>query len=269
MAQGSSPFDLFAQRLETLKRQFVAGLPTRVAALRQALTGSEPADVRAASLRESCHKLAGTAGSYGYAEVTERAREIEIALLEGADVSGVTPRAEALVRLLEGIAAEGATASDAPREADVPSPRPGAPAPAGAGEVRAASAPSRAAPKRVLVIDDDEATRRLIGLTLSRLGGHEPVVVGSGAEGLELLDGRPFDLVIVDAMMPDMNGPTFIRLLRSTKPAYASTRVVICSAASPDEVAVPLDPPPDGWLRKPIRPQGLLAELEPYLAQAT
>lgn len=130
-------------------------------------------------------------------------------------------------------------------------------------------APPRSPPKRVLVIDDDEATRRLIGLTLSRLGGHEPVVVGSGAEGLELLDGRPFDLVIVDAMMPDMNGPTFVRLVRTTKPAYAGTRVVICSAASPDELAMPLEPPPDGWLRKPIRPQGLLAELEPYLTAAT
>ena len=38
---------------------------------------------------------------------------------------------------------------------------------------------------------------------------------------------------------------------------------------SPDELAMPLEPPPDGWLRKPIRPQGLLAELEPYLTAAT
>ncbi len=67
---------------------------------------------------------------------------------------------------------------------------------------------------RILVVDDDDDVRRLASMALSRVGGHEVTSVSSGAECISALrDGLP-DVVVLDVMMPGMDGPTTLEAIR-------------------------------------------------------
>lgn len=69
------------------------------------------------------------------------------------------------------------------------------------------------AKKRILVIDDDPALRRLIAFGLSR-AGYETSTAENGAAAMAALAERPVDLVLVDLMMPVVDGLRFLRWLR-------------------------------------------------------
>ncbi len=71
--------------------------------------------------------------------------------------------------------------------------------------------------KRVLVVDPDERVRRSAHLLLSRLGA-EVETAGTGAEGVALLAGTPFDAVLMDVKPPDMGGYETYRRLREARP---------------------------------------------------
>src|SRR5436190_16251520 len=70
---------------------------------------------------------------------------------------------------------------------------------------------------RVLVIDDNEQIRRLIGLTL-RCEGFEVLEAGDGDWGLRLYREQPADLVICDIFMPDKEGLETIQTLITLEP---------------------------------------------------
>ena len=66
---------------------------------------------------------------------------------------------------------------------------------------------------RIMIVDDNENTRKLTQTVLSQ-NGYETVCACDGIEGLELLDKIHIDLIILDVMMPRMNGFEFTRTLR-------------------------------------------------------
>ena len=65
---------------------------------------------------------------------------------------------------------------------------------------------------RILVVDDDQPLQRIIGLTLTR-EGHDVAVASDGAEGFRAASATPFDLVITDLIMPEMEGTQLLRQL--------------------------------------------------------
>ncbi len=66
----------------------------------------------------------------------------------------------------------------------------------------------------IMVIEDDANTRRLMKTVLEQ-NGYEPILAADGMEGLELLDKKHVDLIILDIMMPRMNGYEFTQILRA------------------------------------------------------
>ena len=86
---------------------------------------------------------------------------------------------------------------------------------------------------RILVVDDDDDVRRLASMALSRVGGHEVTSVSSGAECISALrDGLP-DVVVLDVMMPGMDGPTTLEAIRDD-PATHDLPVVFLTAGVVD-----------------------------------
>ena len=67
---------------------------------------------------------------------------------------------------------------------------------------------------RVLVVDDEESLALLLKRTLE-LDGYQVSTAHNGLEALKLLREQPFDLVITDYMMPDMDGLEMIRQMKS------------------------------------------------------
>jgi CheY-like chemotaxis protein len=91
--------------------------------------------------------------------------------------------------------------------------------------------------RRILYVEDDEPIR-LVGLmTLQAVGRFEVVVCASGAEAIAQAPGARADLILLDVMMPGMNGPETLARLRAI-PATATTPVVFLTArVQAEEVA--------------------------------
>lgn len=113
---------------------------------------------------------------------------------------------------------------------------------------------------RILVVDDEPTVAKLIKswLTLS-CEPHDVVTVDTAADALELLESSPFELVIVDLFMPDMDGLETIMAIRRDHPTL---KVVAMSAGGP-EVLDPARLLGASWtLRKPFRPGDLVAAVD-------
>ncbi len=68
-------------------------------------------------------------------------------------------------------------------------------------------------PKHILLVDDEDDIREVAALSLQAVGGYEVSRASSGREALELASAQRPDAVLLDVMMPDMDGPsTFARL---------------------------------------------------------
>ena len=66
---------------------------------------------------------------------------------------------------------------------------------------------------RILIVDDESDFRMMLGKVLA-MEGHQVLFGGNGWEALLVLDGDGIDLCIVDVMMPGMDGPTLLRIMR-------------------------------------------------------
>ena len=114
---------------------------------------------------------------------------------------------------------------------------------------------------RILVVDDDDDVRRLAVMALSRVGGHEVTSVSSGAECLRALAMKLPDAVVLDVMMPGMDGPTTLHAIRDD-PATRAVPVVFLTAGVVDSDVDRLRSlPVTGILNKPFDPLLLSSQL--------
>jgi CheY-like chemotaxis protein len=109
--------------------------------------------------------------------------------------------------------------------------------------------PSSRPQGRILVVDDDEEARYVYQAHLAE-EGHDVACAATGGEALEMLQAQPFDLVITDLDMPEMNGFALIRFLVRLRPELP---IFICTgvdmeAGLPDDVNEIIM----GTLRKPV-----------------
>jgi CheY-like chemotaxis protein len=83
--------------------------------------------------------------------------------------------------------------------------------------------------RRILIIDDEDDIRQVAALSLETVAGWEVVVASSGAQGLaRAVDYQP-DAILLDVMMPGMDGPSTFRELRKN-PATAKIPVLLLTA---------------------------------------
>jgi CheY-like chemotaxis protein len=83
--------------------------------------------------------------------------------------------------------------------------------------------------RRVLIIDDEEDIREVAALSLETVAGWDVLVAGSGAAGIAKARENHPDAILLDVMMPGMDGPTTFRELRSL-PETANIPVILLTA---------------------------------------
>ena len=126
----------------------------------------------------------------------------------------------------------------------------------------------RALMKRILVVDDDPHLRDVVVYTLQR-DGHAVTAVGDGACALEaLLAGAPpFDLVVLDILMPELDGLEVCRRLRAS--ARSATPVVFLSSRDEEiDKVLGLELGGDDYVTKPFSPRELAARVKAVLRRA-
>lgn len=119
--------------------------------------------------------------------------------------------------------------------------------------------------KRILLVDDDDDIRQVAGMSLELVGGWAVSTASSGAQALELAAAEQPDAIILDVMMPDLDGPqTFRRLqaddtTRSIPVVLLTAKVQAADRARFDELGV------CGVLTKPFDPMKLSDEVSDVL----
>lgn len=216
-------------RLAALRERMEAGLPERATELRKAMARAIDDPGARLDVARIAHKLHGIAGSHGHAELGAQAAIVE-AIAKGAE-GPLIPAVAELLRRIEAVAGQRAT------------PAPTAPV----------VTKKRLGGLRIAALDDDDATRRLLDLTLTSFGGADAKVFATCAALRAHVASGPLDLVIVDAMMPEMSGLDVIHELCA---AHPELRFAILSASTSDELGWELEK--ILWLRKPFRPSDIV-----------
>ena len=115
---------------------------------------------------------------------------------------------------------------------------------------------------KILIIDDDADIRLIARLSLSRVGGMEVIEAAGGVEGVRKAQEEKPDVILLDRMMPAMDGLETLSALRS-QPATAMTPVIFLTAkAVGDEVARMTSLGAAGVLIKPFDPRTLSRDLQ-------
>ncbi|MDQ3809155.1 MAG: response regulator [Chloroflexota bacterium] len=115
-------------------------------------------------------------------------------------------------------------------------------------------------PKHVLVVEDDQAIRNLIQDLLSGRG-YSVAVADNGAKALDLMHQRRPDLVVLDLVLPDMNGWSFLRQRNSDRD-LARVPVLVVSAVGPRGSGEARDLGAPVFIGKPFDNERLLSEVE-------
>ena len=122
--------------------------------------------------------------------------------------------------------------------------------------------------ERILIVDDDADTLRLVGLMLQRQG-YQIIAASNGSQGLtKAFEERP-DLILLDVMMPDMDGYEVTRRLRKN-PATASIPILMFTAKTQlDDKVAGFEVGADDYLTKPTHPTELQSHVKALLARST
>ncbi|MCC7358744.1 MAG: response regulator transcription factor [Anaerolineales bacterium] len=119
--------------------------------------------------------------------------------------------------------------------------------------------------EKILVVDDDENTLWLIG-TLLQHHGFEVVKTAAASEALELIRTQPVDLVLLDVMMPEMDGWEVCRRIRETTQVPI---IFITAKSSVKDVVKGLEIGGDDYVVKPFDNHELLARIRTQLRRGT
>lgn len=120
------------------------------------------------------------------------------------------------------------------------------------------------AKRTILLVDDDPDIREFISFNLEK-EGFKVETAKNGAEGVELCKKHKPDLVLLDVMMPGMDGIEACELIRAT-PEVANTLIAFLSARGEDYSQVAgFESGADDYITKPIRPKVLVSRIKALL----
>jgi two-component system, OmpR family, phosphate regulon response regulator OmpR len=119
--------------------------------------------------------------------------------------------------------------------------------------------------ERILLIDDDARLAAMVSEYLAGVG-YRVVIAGTGAAGLERLAKEPFDALVLDLSLPDMDGLEVCRRLRTR--SQVAVLMLTARGDATDRI-VGLEIGADDYLPKPFEPRELLARLKAILRRRT
>lgn len=122
--------------------------------------------------------------------------------------------------------------------------------------------PGISSKKRLLVVDDDPDVAEATSLLLS--GSYTVDLAGNGEEALQRIDaGAPYDLILLDLVMPRMDGGAVVRALRSR----GETPPILMLSGSEDLIERATDLAVDAYLAKPVDAAALRERVAALLAR--
>ena len=119
---------------------------------------------------------------------------------------------------------------------------------------------------RILVVEDDVNTRKLMQAVLSQ-NGYEPVPAADGVEALDILDKKHIDLILLDIMMPRMDGYEFTEIIRGNQMLRDIPILMVTARQEDIDKIRGLGLGADDYIEKPFSPSVLVARVKAHLAR--
>ena len=120
--------------------------------------------------------------------------------------------------------------------------------------------------EKILIIDDDVDTLRLVGLALQKQG-YQILVASGGSQGLTLAETENPDVILLDIMMPDIDGYEVARRLRGNNKIPRIPILMFTAKTQLDDKVSGFEAGADDYLTKPTRPSELITHVKSLLAR--
>ena len=117
----------------------------------------------------------------------------------------------------------------------------------------------------ILVVDDSKVMRDMVEACLRAITGTSFVQASSGLEAIERLSLAPFDLMVLDLNMPDVNGVEVLEFVRSQDRLRALPVLVVTTRGDDGSRERVLEAGATGFLAKPFTPDAIIAEVRAML----
>ena len=122
--------------------------------------------------------------------------------------------------------------------------------------------------QKVLLVDDEDDIRTIGQLSLARVGGWQCALAAGGQAALELAQSFRPDLVLLDVMMPGMDGPSTLAALRAQEATRDVPVIFMTAKVQKHEVARYLELGALGVISKPFDPMSLPADIRRLVSAA-
>jgi CheY-like chemotaxis protein len=119
--------------------------------------------------------------------------------------------------------------------------------------------------KRVLLIDDEDDIREVAGMSLETVAGWTTMVASSGREGLKIAAEQQPDAILLDVMMPDMDGPSTFRNLQESAATRSIPVIFLTAKAQTREQRGFRELGAQGVISKPFDPLTLADQISELL----
>ncbi|HWQ05192.1 MAG TPA: response regulator [Longilinea sp.] len=121
-------------------------------------------------------------------------------------------------------------------------------------------------PEKILIVDDDLETLRLVGLMLQRQG-YQVASAHNGIEALTMARNEQPDLIVLDIMMPDIDGYEVTRRLRLETATTVTPILMFTAKSQVDDKVKGYESGVDDYLTKPVHPAELVAHIKALLTR--
>ena len=118
---------------------------------------------------------------------------------------------------------------------------------------------------KILVVEDDSTIRTLLGMALQGAGYGDVSMAARGDDGLDAVRRERPDLVLLDVMLPGLDGFTVARRIRETSELSATRIIMLTARTEPEDICRGLEAGADDYVTKPFDRQVLLARVRAVL----
>lgn len=119
--------------------------------------------------------------------------------------------------------------------------------------------------KRVLIIDDDSGIRKITQISLKAIADWEVLVAASGQEGMTIAQTEPLDAILLDVMMPGMDGITTLAHLQANPITQTIPVILLTAKAQVFEQQQLTALPVTGIITKPFKAPELVKQMRALL----
>ncbi len=123
-------------------------------------------------------------------------------------------------------------------------------------------------PRTILLIEDEPDIQTVVKFALEVTGGHHVIVANDGLQGLEAARTEKPDAILLDVMMPRMDGHELLRMLKASDKTSGIPVIFLSAKAQQKDIDAGLALGADGYLTKPFDSRTLSDQVESIIREA-